>query len=117
MNIDVIQPYLVTVLILSFIVWRVLKFKKVKNKIPEYLKQGALVVDVRSSAEFHQGARPGSINIPLGELDARADELDRSKMIILCCASGSRSGVALGILRKKGFSSVVNAGSWMNTLT
>lgn len=80
------------------------------------IQQGAIVVDVRSKAEYAMGARPGSFNIPLDELSQRWKELDKSKKIILCCASGARSGMALGILKSLGFQDVVNAGSWMNTM-
>jgi rhodanese-related sulfurtransferase len=42
--------------------------------------------------------------------------LDKSKTIILCCASGTRSGMAFGILKKNGFKNILNAGAWNNTL-
>ncbi|MGE5086409.1 MAG: rhodanese-like domain-containing protein [Bacillota bacterium] len=117
MNIESLQPYLLPALVVAFLVWRFFRFKKVKGEIPQLLNQGALVVDVRSPSEFQQGARPGSLNIPLGELETRAKELDKNKTIILCCASGTRSGMALGILKKNGFQHVINAGPWTNTLS
>lgn len=117
MTIADFQDYLIPGLIVGFFAWRFFKFKKTKGLIPEYLKQGAIVIDVRSAAEFKQGNRPGSLNIPLNELNSRAKELDRDKLIILCCASGSRSGLGLGILKKQGFRQVINAGPWTNTLT
>ena len=46
-----------------------------------------------------------------------AKDLDRSKTIILCCASGTRSAAAMGILKKHGFENLLNAGPWTNTLT
>lgn len=112
-----LQDYLIPLAVVAFIVWRYLKFKQVKKILPGLIQDGAVVVDVRSPGEFQLGFRPGSINIPLGELNSRIKELDKQKTIVLCCASGSRSAVALGILKKNGFSSVVNAGSWRNTLT
>jgi rhodanese-related sulfurtransferase len=80
------------------------------------IKEGAIVVDVRTRKEYGAGARAGSINIPLDEMNRRSNELDNSKQIILCCASGTRSGMAMGVLRKNGFKSVINAGPWTNTL-
>ena len=77
---------------------------------------GAVVVDVRTPAEYKLGSSPGSINIPLDILPVRLNELDKSKKIILCCASGGRSGMAVGILKNNGFSDVVNAGPWTNTI-
>lgn len=116
MKLDDLQAYILPLLLGGYFLWRYLKFKKVKASIPQYLQQGAVVVDVRSAAEFQQGHRPGSLNIPLNELGARLKELDANKTIILCCASGARSGMALGILKKNGFSKVMNAGPWVNTL-
>ncbi len=110
------QLYLIPALLIGFIVYRFLKFKKVKAMLPQLIAEGAIVVDVRTPQEFAGGARPGSLNLPLSDLVGRVKELDQNKMIILCCASGTRSGIALGILKKMGFKNLVNAGPWMNTL-
>lgn len=110
------QPYIVPALVVLFFGWRILKFKKVKTHLPKLIEDGAIVVDVRSPEEFRQGSRPGSKNIPLGELGQRFKELNPTKTIILCCASGTRSGMAATILKSNGFESVVNAGPWTNTL-
>lgn len=117
MNTHDLQTYLIPALIILFFGWRFLKFKKTKSMIPHYLQQGAIIVDVRSAAEFSQGSSPLSINIPLGEIQNRTKDLDKTKPIILCCASGTRSGAAVGILKANGFNTVINAGPWTNTLT
>lgn len=117
MNILDFQGYIITIMIIGFFAWRFFKFRKVKLALPKLIESGAIVVDVRSSEEFKQGSRPGSLNIPLNDINARLHELDRNKTIILCCASGSRSGFALAILKQNGFSNVINAGPWPNTLT
>lgn len=109
--------YLIPAIFVVFIVWRISKFKKVKALLPQMIAEGAIVVDVRSVAEFRAGSSPGSINIPLNILAAKALELDKSKPVILCCASGARSGAAVGILKSMGFQNVVNAGPWTNTLS
>ena len=116
MNWQDVQIYMVPAAIAGFILWRILKFKKVKSRLPQLLESGAIVVDVRSPSEFQQGSRPGSLNIQLSDFQSRLGELDKSKTIILCCASGTRSGMAAGILKKNGFGSVMNAGPWTNTL-
>lgn len=116
MNFQNYENYLFPLALVGFFVWRFLKFKKVKAAIPQLLDQGAIIVDVRSPAEFQQGSRPGSLNIPLDEINSRSKELDKSKTIILCCASGTRSGMAVGILKKNGFAHVINAGPWTNTI-
>jgi phage shock protein E len=113
---DQFQIYFIPALLVGFLAWRIFKFKKVKAMVPHLIAEGAVVVDVRTPQEFAQGARPDSLNIPLNDFLARSSELDQTKTIILCCASGTRSGIALGILKQQGFKNVVNAGPWMNTL-
>ena len=110
------QGYLLPAIFVVFFAWRFFKFRIVKKMIPRFLENGGIVVDVRSPGEFSQGSRPGSINIPFNEMNARSKELDSSKPIILCCASGTRSGMAARILKRNGFKNVVNAGPWTNTL-
>jgi phage shock protein E len=110
------QMYLIPALFVSYIAYKVVKFKKVRKMIPKLLEAGALVVDVRTPAEFNSAAAPGSLNIPLNQIQARANELDPAKTILVCCASGTRSGIAAGILKQQGFKSVVNAGPWTNVL-
>lgn len=117
MNFQDPQFYFFPVLIIGFLAWRSLRFRKIKASMPQLIRDGAIVVDVRSAIEFRQGSRPGSINIPLNELDSRSKEIDKLKTVILCCASGARSGMAAGILKKNGFESVLNAGPWTNTLS
>ena len=91
---------------------RWLRTRGVRRQLPDLLRAGAQVVDVRSAAEYAAGHAAGSRNIPLDELGRRAGELDKSRPVVLCCASGARSGIAQGTLRKLGFEAVVNAGSW-----
>lgn len=116
MNFSEIQPYVLPVGLVSFFLWRYLKFKRVRTRIPLLLSQGAVIVDVRSSGEFMSGANPASISIPLDRLEKEASHLDSSKPVILCCASGTRSAMAASLLKKKGFKQITNAGSWNNTV-
>ncbi len=72
------------------------------------------VVDVRSPEEFRGGHVVGSINIPLMEIPKRMDELKNLKApLVLCCASGGRSGQAHGYLAQQGIE-CFNAGSRMD---
>jgi rhodanese-related sulfurtransferase len=73
---------------------------------------GAQIVDVRTPAEFTQGHVPGSVNIPLDQFQARIPEIDPARPVLLCCASGGRSGMAKTILDKIGYQQVHNAGPW-----
>ncbi|GAA0876681.1 hypothetical protein GCM10009118_30910 [Wandonia haliotis] len=75
--------------------------------------QNGTVVDVRTHGEFMGGNVAGSINIPLQELTARVDEFRTMKTpVVLCCASGNRSGMATQILQSQGIE-CVNGGSWL----
>jgi rhodanese-related sulfurtransferase len=99
-------------LVVAYFGWRVISSILVKRRLPTLLKEGAQVVDVRSPGEFAGGHAPGSLNIPVSEIEARAGELDRSRQIIVCCASGTRSALAAHKLRRLGFGRVLNGGSW-----
>lgn len=79
------------------------------------VKQGAMLVDVRSKGEYANGHIKGSINIPLDQLRNNLNRFkDKEKVIITCCASGNRSGMAKNILKEKGYTHVYNGGGWMS---
>ena len=81
------------------------------STIMDKIRAGAKIVDVRSPAEFADGAYPGAINIPLPLLPLRMKELEpRETPIVLYCASGARSGQGMRFLRQNGFTDVINAG-------
>ena len=76
-------------------------------------KQGT-IVDVRTPSEFMGGNVEGSINIPLQEIERRMDELKTLKQpLVLCCASGGRSGQATQFLSQQGIE-CCNGGSWLD---
>jgi len=58
------------------------------------LADGATVVDVRTPAEFKDGHIKGAINLPLQTLSSNLNKLKKDQVIITCCRSGSRSGMA-----------------------
>ena len=78
----------------------------------ELIKQGAIIVDVRSPAEYKQGHVKKSMNIPLNELSSHISKLKKDTVIITCCASGMRSASAKSILKSNGFTTVYNGGGW-----
>ncbi len=73
------------------------------HEVPKLVESGALIVDVRESAEREGGIIPGSVNIPLGELRSRLGELPKDREILAHCASGQRSYNACRILMQHGF--------------
>ena len=72
--------------------------------------EDAVVVDVRSMAEFKDGHIVNAVNIPLNSLGNSIKQLEkyRNRPIVAVCRSGSRSGAACGLLRKNGFENVKN---------
>ena len=68
-------------------------------------REDAQVVDVREADEFAGGHLPEARNIPAGKLADRVGEIEKFKdrPLILCCASGIRSGKACEQLKKAGF--------------
>ncbi|MGH1493163.1 MAG: rhodanese-like domain-containing protein [Acidimicrobiales bacterium] len=66
------------------------------------------LIDVREPHEVAGGTLPGAVNIPLGELPTRVDELDRNRRVVLLCKVGGRSAHAAEYLTSLGFDDVVN---------
>ena len=78
----------------------------------EMLAAGAIIVDVRTPAEYKSGHIKGSLNLPLDSIGGHTDALLKKGVpVITCCRSGARSGMAVGILRKAGIEAV-NGGAW-----
>lgn len=79
----------------------------------QLVKEGAVILDVRSKGEYAGGHIRNSINIPVDQLEKNLDRFkDKNQVIITCCASGMRSGSAKGILQSKGYNHVYNGGGW-----
>ena len=76
--------------------------------------QKGTIVDVRTPGEFTGGHLTNAVNIPLNEIPEKLDELRKMiQPLILCCASGGRSGQAAAFLKQHGFD-CINGGSWMD---
>ncbi|MCX6188348.1 MAG: rhodanese-like domain-containing protein [Bacteroidetes bacterium] len=79
----------------------------------ELVKQGAIILDVRTKGEYAGGHIKGSLNISVDALNSNLGKLkDKNKPIITCCASGMRSASAKSILKSNGYTQVHNGGSW-----
>ncbi|WP_053218700.1 sulfurtransferase TusA family protein [Virgibacillus senegalensis] len=72
------------------------------------LSESVVVLDVRESAEYAFNHIPRAVSIPLGELEARMNELNRDDEIFVVCRTGSRSDLAAQILVENGFEHVAN---------
>ena len=81
----------------------------------ELLRNGAVLIDVRTPAEFNSGHVKGSTNIPLDRISGKVDKIKQlKKPVVLCCRSGMRSAQATSILKSKGITDVYNGGGWHN---
>lgn len=73
-------------------------------------RQDALVLDVREQAEYAQSHILNSRGLPLSQIEARIGDIEKfkDKPVIVYCATGNRSSTAAAVMRKRGFSNVVN---------
>lgn len=86
-----------------------------KTDYAQLVKEGAIILDVRSKGEFDTGHIRGALNIPVEQLRNHLAKLkDKNKPIITCCASGMRSASARVLLRSAGYAQVHNGGSWFS---
>ncbi|MGN7299843.1 rhodanese-like domain-containing protein [Ferdinandcohnia sp. SAFN-114] len=75
------------------------------KEVEELLANGKTlnILDVREVDEVKEGKIPGAVNIPLGLIEFRMHELDKSKEYVLVCRSGGRSRRASQFLEGQGF--------------
>lgn len=72
---------------------------------------GGVLLDVRTPQEYREGRIPGSQNLPLQGLN-RVEVVVRDKTapLFVYCYSGARSGQAVGLLQRMGYTNVRNIG-------
>lgn len=80
--------------------------------IAEYeTTDGAVLLDVRTEKEYHDGHIDGSVNLPLDRISFIEDTVkDKSTPLYVHCYSGSRSGQAVSYLKKIGYTNATNIG-------
>jgi rhodanese-related sulfurtransferase len=84
------------------------------DQLSEAIREGAFLVDVRTTAEFLTGSVKGAVNIPLDKLTSQLQKFKDKKSIVVFCRSGNRSSYAKEILEQKGFRNVIDGGTWQN---
>jgi len=102
--------------VLSALAWNIITDPGGKNAVDPLAAtalinhEEAVVLDVRSMAEFKDGHIVNAVNIPLNGLGNNVKQLEkhRKRPIVTVCRSGSRSGAACSLLRKHGFENVKN---------
>lgn len=79
-----------------------------------HLKNGALVIDVRSPSEFNSGHLSAALNLPLDEIETALPRRvpDKNQVLLLHCQSGMRSGMAKKKLNGLGYANAFNLGSY-----
>lgn len=85
-----------------------------KADFKELIAKGAQLIDVRTPGEYIGGHIKGSVNIPLQNLGAHMNRIDKGKPVITCCASGIRSATAKSMLKANGYTEVHNGGGWLS---
>lgn len=88
--------------------------RKPKVDIQSIVKtRNPTIIDVRTPMEFSSDHAKGAINIPLNEIPDQLDKIrSMKKPIVLCCASGGRSGQAHNFLERNGVSDTYNGGGF-----
>jgi rhodanese-related sulfurtransferase len=100
------------VVLLIYIVYRVYKYQTLDDGLDKLIKNGAVILDVRTEKEYETGHIAGSQNISLGTIRERSIELNPNKTYITVCSHGLRSVKVENILKEKGFKNVYNGGAW-----
>ena len=89
-------------------------FGSKKRQVENYLKKGALILDVRTEREWNKGHIKNAIHIPLNELNNRLAEVKLlNKPVIVCCESGVRSAKAAKFLNLNNIDAT-NGGGWVS---
>jgi phage shock protein E len=83
------------------------------GRIKQALRKGAIIIDVRTAAEYDRGHIPGAFNIPVDRININIQKIKTTKLpVIVCCNSGERSSTALRLLKANGIKEVYNGRNW-----
>ncbi len=81
--------------------------KELSEKARQLVAEGAVLLDVRTPEEFRQGHPEPARNIPVQELPQRLSELGPPETkVVVYCAAGGRSAMAVSLLQRNGFKDV-----------
>ena len=86
----------------------------INKGIEEYkATDGAVLLDVRTNAEYRDGHVPGSKNIEVSQINKVSSLVsDPATPLFVLCLSGARSGKAVGALKSMGYTNVRNIGGF-----
>ena len=82
----------------------------IKDDLNSYIKQGAIIIDVRSPQEFREGHIDGAISIPDYQIKKEIERKipNKNEIIIVYCSTGHRSQKSKKILERLGYKNVYN---------
>ncbi|MBL4575257.1 MAG: rhodanese-like domain-containing protein [Opitutaceae bacterium] len=102
----------------AFFLFRKMRSGISGEKVQALLRQGAVLLDVRGKNEFTEGHLPDAVNLPLNQLSEKAGEIipNRETAVLCYCLSGTRSGIAVGQLRRMGYANAFNLGSYSHAM-
>lgn len=80
------------------------------NGLEDALAHGAVLIDVREPNEFASGHVPGAVNVPMGRLSDKLDDLRDLGPIHLICQSGNRSSAMVDLVAGAGIDAINVAG-------
>ncbi|ASK53632.1 rhodanese-like domain-containing protein [Vibrio tarriae] len=78
----------------------------------QMIREGALLVDVRTTEEYAQGHLDNALNWPLSEVETAFQSIAKDRPIVVYCRSGNRSGMAQKHLIGQGYTQVHNGGGY-----
>ncbi len=86
------------------------------SAIKEYLDKGAVILDVRTPAEWSEGKPEEAKLITLNEVPSKINQIKSwKKPIVVVCRSGGRAGTAISYLKDAGIDAI-NGGAWQNVV-
>ena len=84
------------------------KYNITSEELQNKIKQGAILLDVRSKQEYDEGHIQGAINIPEYEVSRQIEKIipDKKQLIVVYCQSGGRSKNVFLIMQQKGYNNI-----------
>lgn len=99
-------------LLILYLSYKTYNYLMLSDGLASRIRNGAIILDVRTETEYSMGHIAGSINISLGTIRERYTELDPQKTYITTCSHGLRSVKVAQLLKERGFKQVYNGGAW-----
>jgi len=111
-------PYLLTTLVFVLVLLLKRAGQISAQQAHELLRNGAIVLDVRSAGEYVAGHIQGVANMPLAEIETQISRRveARDQVVLLHCQSGTRSAMAVKKLKAMGYLHVFNLGSYVRAV-